>query len=77
MIVAYINKKVAYPAVQSNIKIVLQNPFIKEGDEKTMEVSFPLRSKHLTVLRDAKGERHFHGFLITLFDERVFPPSHP
>lgn len=43
MIVAYINKKVAYPAVQSNIKIVLQNPFIKEGDEKTMEVSFPLR----------------------------------
>lgn len=42
MIVAYINKKVAYPAVQSNIKIVLQNPFIKEGDEKTMEVTFPL-----------------------------------
>lgn len=42
MIVAFINKHIAFPAVQSNIKIVLQNPFIKEGDEKTMEVTFPL-----------------------------------
>lgn len=42
MIVAYINKQVAYPAAQSDIKIVLQNPFIKDGDEKSMEVSFPM-----------------------------------
>lgn len=42
MIICYINNKAAYPAAQSDIKITLQNPFIKDGDEKTMEVIFPL-----------------------------------
>lgn len=42
MIICYINKKVAFPAAQSDIKITLQNPFIKDGDEKTMEVVFPM-----------------------------------
>lgn len=41
MIICYINKKQAYPA-QSDIKITLQNPFIKDGDDKTMEVVFPM-----------------------------------
>lgn len=42
MIIAYINGKKAYPITNSSIKITLQNPFIKDGDEKTMEVVFPL-----------------------------------
>ena len=42
MISCYINGHVAYPAAQSDIKITLQNPFIKDGDEKTMEVVFPM-----------------------------------
>ena len=42
MIVCYINRKVAYPAAQSDIKITLINPFIKDGDEKSMEVVFPM-----------------------------------
>ena len=42
MICAYINGKIAYPVSDSGIKITLQNPFIKDGDEKTMEVVFPL-----------------------------------
>ena len=32
----------AIPAAQSDIKVTLQNPFIKDGDEKTMEVIFPM-----------------------------------
>ncbi len=42
MIVCYINGQMAMPAAQSDIKVTLQNPFIKDGDEKTMEVVFPL-----------------------------------
>lgn len=42
MIVAYINKHICYPSTQENIKIVLDNPFVKDGDEKSMEVVFPL-----------------------------------
>ena len=42
MIVCYINNQPAYPAAQSDIKVTLQNPFIKDGDEKTMEVIFPM-----------------------------------
>lgn len=42
MIVCYINNQPAYPAAQSDIKVTLQNPFIKDGDEKTMEVVFPM-----------------------------------
>lgn len=42
MIICYINGQPAYPATQSDIKITLQNPFIKDGDEKTMEVVFPM-----------------------------------
>lgn len=42
MITAYINKQLAYPAAQSDIKITLLNPFIKDGDEKSMEVVFPM-----------------------------------
>ena len=42
MIIAYINGQVAYPSSQSDVKIDLQNPFIKDGDEKTMEIVFPL-----------------------------------
>ena len=42
MIVCYINGQMAIPAAQSDIKVTLQNPFIKDGDEKTMEVIFPM-----------------------------------
>ena len=42
MIIAYINGQVAYPSSQGDVKIDLQNPFIKDGDEKTMEIVFPL-----------------------------------
>ena len=42
MICAYINGKIAYPVADSGVKIVLQNPFIKDGEEKSMEVVFPL-----------------------------------
>ena len=42
MITCYINKQVAYPAAQSDIKITLLNPFIKDGDEKSMEIVFPM-----------------------------------
>ena len=42
MIVCYINGRVAIPAAKSDIKVTLQNPFIKDGDEKTMEVIFPM-----------------------------------
>ena len=42
MICAYINGNIAYPVADSGVKIVLQNPFIKDGEEKTMEVVFPL-----------------------------------
>lgn len=42
MIICYINGHVAYPAAQSDVKITLQNPFVKDGDEKTMEVVFPM-----------------------------------
>ena len=42
MICAYINGKIAFPVAESDIKITLQNPFIKDGDEKSMEVVFPL-----------------------------------
>ena len=42
MICAYINGKIAYPVADSGIKITLQNPFIKDGDDKSMEVVFPL-----------------------------------
>lgn len=42
MITCYIDKKITYPATQSDVKITLLNPFIKDGDEKTMEVTFPM-----------------------------------
>ena len=42
MIIAYINGHAAYPSSQGDVKIDLQNPFIKDGDEKTMEIVFPL-----------------------------------
>lgn len=42
MIICYINGKKCYPAASSNIKITLQNPFVKDGDEKSMEVVFPM-----------------------------------
>lgn len=42
MIICYINKRVAYPAAQSDIKVTLLNPFMKDGEEKTMEVMFPM-----------------------------------
>lgn len=42
MITCYINRQICYPASQSNVKITLQNPFVKDGDEKTMEVVFPM-----------------------------------
>lgn len=42
MIYAYINGKLAYPVANNSIKITLQNPFIKDGDEKTMEVTFDM-----------------------------------
>lgn len=42
MMICYINKKPAYPLAQSDVKITLINPFMKDGDEKSMEVVFPL-----------------------------------
>ena len=42
MIIAYINGKVAYPATSSSVKIKLDNPFIKDGEEKSMEIVFPM-----------------------------------
>ena len=42
MITCYINKKIAYPSTLNDVKITLLNPFIKDGDEKTMEVVFPM-----------------------------------
>ena len=42
MIIAYINGHAAYPSSQGDVKIDLQNPYIKDGDEKTMELVFPL-----------------------------------
>lgn len=42
MIIAYINGKKAYPSVHNDIKVTLLNPFIKDGDEKTMELVFPM-----------------------------------
>jgi hypothetical protein len=41
MIVAFINGKKAYPSTGTGVKITLENPFIKEGEERTMEVAFP------------------------------------
>lgn len=42
MIIAYINGKVAYPTTSSSVKIKLDNPFIKDGEEKSMEIVFPM-----------------------------------
>lgn len=42
MINCYINGKEAYPSIQGQIKVVLHNPFIKDDDEKTMEIVFPI-----------------------------------
>ena len=42
MIICLINRLIAYPASQSEIKVTLLNPFVKDGDEKTMEVVFPM-----------------------------------
>lgn len=42
MIKCYINGKVAYPTIQGQIKVSLHNPFIKDDDEKTMEITFPI-----------------------------------
>ncbi len=41
MIVAFINGKKAYPSTGTGVKVTLENPFIKEGEERTMEVAFP------------------------------------
>ena len=41
MIVAFINGKKAYPSTGTGVKVTLENPFIKEGEERTMEVVFP------------------------------------
>lgn len=43
MIIAYIKGKVAYPDTSSSIKIKLENPFIKDGEEKSMEIVFPMQ----------------------------------
>ncbi len=42
MICCFINGKVAYPSASNDIKVTLLNPFVKDGDEKTMEVIFPM-----------------------------------
>lgn len=42
MIIALINGKKAIPSTSSDIKIVLDNPYIKKAEEKTMEIVFPL-----------------------------------
>lgn len=42
MIIAYINGKPAYPSTSNDIKIKMENPYIKDGEEKTMEIVFPM-----------------------------------
>ena len=42
MIKCYINGMVAYPKIQGQIKVTIHNPFIKDDDEKTMEIVFPM-----------------------------------
>ncbi len=42
MISCMINGLTAYPSNSSDVKITLSNPFVQDGDEKTMEVVFPM-----------------------------------
>lgn len=42
MIRAFINGKEACPSATNDIKIVLDNPYIKKSEEKTMDVAFPI-----------------------------------
>lgn len=42
MITATVNNKVCYPSASGEITVNFENPYIKEGDSRTMEISFPL-----------------------------------
>lgn len=42
MIIAHINGRTAYPATTGSIRITLDNPFVKDSEERTMEVVFPM-----------------------------------
>lgn len=42
MIKCFINGMVTYPTIQEQIKVIIHNPFIKDDDEKTMEIIFPI-----------------------------------
>lgn len=42
MIQCYIDGKLAVPTLKDSIKLVLENPYIKEKDSYTFDVSFPL-----------------------------------
>lgn len=42
MIIAYINNSPAYPAIQSGVKVNLENPYFKASGEKSMEIVFPM-----------------------------------
>ena len=42
MIYCLIDGMKAYPSTGSNIKLTLENPFIKSSGDHTMQVSFPL-----------------------------------
>lgn len=62
MICAYINGQVAYPATGSEIKVTLENPFIKSSGEKTMEVVFPMSMSENREIFGALNriDTHFH-----------------
>lgn len=42
MITAIVNNRVCFPSISSEITVTYENPYIKEGDSRTMEIVFPL-----------------------------------
>ena len=71
MITCYINKQLCYPASQSNVKITLQNPFVKDGDEKTMEVVFPMSIPENRLIFGAVNRLDTHFSLPDYDDVRL------
>ena len=42
MITAIVNSKICYPLNSNEITVKFENPYIKNGDSRTMEIAFPL-----------------------------------
>ena len=42
MITAIVNSKICYPLDSSEITVKFENPYIKSGDSRTLEIAFPL-----------------------------------